>query len=193
MAIPDWDWNGLIPPIRPGTAEDEETNPFTRSPYEVDLEQLVERFLTTTERSVLIRGFLDYRAALHQIGITTGFQWVNGSFVEEVEDWEENPHSPNDIDVVTFYYPPAAEEWQVLPLFYAEETKSRFHVDAQGIRLGIPLTEGIVADIAYYYGLWSHRRKDRAWKGFVQVDLSPGLDDLARQILENECRRMGWT
>lgn len=192
MTIPDWDLSGLIPPIRPGTPEGEETNPFTRSPYEAELEQLVEHFLTTEERSILIRGFLEYRAALHQVGITSGFQWVNGSFVEEVEDWEEDPHSPNDIDVVTFYYPSAAEEWEVLPLFYPEETKSIFHVDAYGIRLGTPLNEGIVADIAYYYGLWSHRRKDRAWKGFVQVDLYPGLDYLARQFLDSECRRRGW-
>ena len=89
--------------------------------------------------------------------------------------------------------PPEAEEWVVLPLFYPDETKERFHVDAHGIRLGIPLSEGIVADIAYYYGLWSHRRKDLAWKGFVQIDLDPGLDDLARQLLEDECRRMRWT
>ena len=54
MTIPDWDWNGLIPPIRPGTPEDEATSPFTRSPYEAELEQLVERFLTTEERSILI-------------------------------------------------------------------------------------------------------------------------------------------
>ena len=61
---------------------------------------------------------------------------MNGSFVEEVEDWEEDPHTPNDIDVVTFYYPSDAEEWKVLPLFYPEETKSKFHVDARGIRPG---------------------------------------------------------
>ena len=132
MTIPDWDWNGLIPPIRPGTPEEEETAPFTRSPYEAELEQLVDRFLVSPERAMLIGGFLDYRAALHQIGITKGFQWVNGSFVEEVEDWEENPHAPNDIDVVTFYYPSDAEEWDVMALFYPNETKSRFNVDAVG-------------------------------------------------------------
>ena len=190
MTIPDWDWNGLIPPIRPGTPEEEAAEPATRSPYDATLEHLVDRFLTSPERAVLIGGFLDYRAALHQIGIIRGFQWVNGSFTEEVEDWAEDPHAPNDIDVVTFYYPSDAEEWNVLPLFYPEETKSKFHVDARGIRLGRPLNEGIVSDIAYYYGLWSHRRKDLAWKGFVQVDLDPAQDGFARQLLDYESRRM---
>ena len=193
MTIPDWDWYGLIPPIRPGTPEDEETKPITRSPYEAELEQLVDRFLISPERAILIEGFLNYRAALHQIGVIRGFQWVNGSFVEEVEDWEEDPHAPNDIDVVTFYYPSDAREWEVFPLFYPKETKSKFHVDARGIRLGMPLNEGVVSDIAYYYGLWSHRRKDQRWKGFVQVDLDPGMDGFARQLLDNETQRMGWT
>lgn len=135
-------------------------------------------------------GFLDYRAALYQVGITRGFQWVNGSFVEEIELSEEDPHVPNDIDVVTFYYPSDAEDWEVDPLFYAPETKNRFHVDARRIRLGTILNEGTVLDIAYYFGLWSHTRIDWLWKGFVHVALDPEQDGFARRLLDHELRTM---
>ena len=66
-------------------------------------------------------------------------------------------------------------------------------MDARGIRLGTWLNEGTVSDIAYYYGLLSHRRKSRAWKGIVHVDLDPGQDDFVRQFLDYETRRRGWT
>ena len=91
MTIPEWDSDGLIPPIRPGTREEDETEPTVRSPYEATVEQLVDRFAISQERAILMLGFLDYRAALYQVGITSGFQWVNGSFMEEIELSEEDP------------------------------------------------------------------------------------------------------
>ena len=92
--------------------------------------------------------------------------------------------------MVTFYYPSDAEDWKVDPLFYPPETKDKFHVDARRIRLGTPLNEGTVLNIAYFYGLWSHTRIDWFWKGFVHVALDPEQDDLARRLLEHELRNM---
>ena len=192
MTIPQWDRNRLIPPIRPDTPEEGGTQPFSRSPYEATLEEFVERFIINHDRAVLIQGFLDYRAALHHEGITRGFQWVNGSFVENVEEWQENAHTPNDIDVITYYYPPGTQNPNVAPLFWPPETKQRFHIDARGVQLGLALDEGTVGDIAYYYGLWSHRTRDQLWKGFVHIDLDPTEDNPALQILEQEVHRRGW-
>ena len=47
-------------------------------------------------------GFLDFRALLHSLGINTGFQWLDGSFMENVELLEQR--APKDIDVVTLSY-----------------------------------------------------------------------------------------
>ena len=188
MTIPEWDRNKLIPPIRPRTTGRDGIESFNRSPYVATLEELVERFAVTQERIVLIRGFLDYRTALHKAGIQRGFQWVNGSFVENVEEREDNPHTPDDIDVVTYFYMPDSKIEKIEPLFSPAETKEKFHVDAHGIELGLPLDQATASYITYWHGMWSHRKRDRMWKGFVQVDLGPTEDPPARKALENETR-----
>ena len=44
-------------------------------------------------------GFLSFRDALQATGLVKGFQWINGSFLENVEEVEER--NPRDIDVVS--------------------------------------------------------------------------------------------
>ena len=95
--LPHWSNAGVLPPVRPnhlGYSPD-------RSPYAVSLLTLVERFSTTPERIKILQGFLQFRACLHELGVTSGFQWLDGSFMEQVELLESR--SPNDIDVVTFF------------------------------------------------------------------------------------------
>ena len=97
--IPQWDSRGLLPPhLGGGTSADR------RSPYRVSLLEMVERFGSTPARRKLMAGFLGFRAALHQAGLTQGFQWVNGSFVTDV--MKRDNKEPQDIDVVTFYHLP---------------------------------------------------------------------------------------
>ena len=81
MTIPEWDRNKVLPPIRPGTMEDEEHLPFGRSPYKATLSEFVERFAVSPHRNRLIRGLLEYREEIHKSGIQRGFQWVDGSFL----------------------------------------------------------------------------------------------------------------
>lgn len=192
MTIPDWDRNKVIPPIRPGTPENEESQPLVRSPYRVTLVNFVERFAITRERITLIEGFLNYREALHQAGIDEGFQWIDGSFVEHVEERSYDPHIPNDIDVVTFCKIPDPVAPGVGQLFEPPTTKLRFHVDAYGVQLDLPLDESTVSYIAYWNGMWPHRRRDRLWKGYIEVDLAPAEDNLARQSLKDEIHRRRW-
>jgi hypothetical protein len=95
-----WNNRGILNPISAPTA-------MKRSPYIVTLSELVECFATTPARCRILKGFLAYRAALHALGLLEGFQWIDGSFVEEIEVLEER--DPNDIDVVTFYKLPSDE------------------------------------------------------------------------------------
>jgi hypothetical protein len=80
VSIPSWGAQGLIPPI-------DVMNPTSanRSPYRASLTDFVLRFSTTPERRGILDGLLRYRSALHGVGLTTGFQWVNGSFLEHIE------------------------------------------------------------------------------------------------------------
>ena len=79
--IPEWTINNVIPAIRPN-AEGHSTD---RSPYEVSVIDLVERFATSPERIEILEGYLNYRKALHDLGLLEGFQWLDGSFCENVE------------------------------------------------------------------------------------------------------------
>jgi hypothetical protein len=181
-AIPAWNNAGVLPPIRPsalGHSKD-------RSPYIVDLTMVFDRFSTSAERRVILNGLLRFRAALHNSGITSGFQWLDGSFLEDIETLENRV--PKDMDVVTFFDLPSGQNQQTLlkhndSLFNQKYAKTSYAVDAYFVVLGQLTDKWQVKNIAYWYSMWSHRR-DGLWKGFVQVDLNPAQDSDARAILQ---------
>lgn len=180
VVIPSWNANGVIPPVSstaPTSAE--------RSPYSVSLNDLILRYATSPKRVQILSGFLRYRRRLHEAGLRMGFQWLNGSFHENVEVNEAR--DPNDIDVVTFYKLPIGFNQQQAALQFADifpksETeqialKRTYFVDAYIVSLGLP-GPLLVQQSAYWYSMWSHRR-DATWKGFLQIDLDPAEDSLA--------------
>ncbi len=173
VAIPAWTARGVIPPVNatsPTTAE--------RSPYTVALPELVLRFGTSTERRRILDGFLRYRKRLHDAGLVSGFQWLDGSFLEDVELLEGR--QPNDLDVVTFFrLPPGTTQSDIQSRAPDAFPRSRgdravfkgvFHVDPYYVHLGAA-SERLVESSTYWYSLWSHRR-DTSWKGYLQVDLA---------------------
>lgn len=180
-SIPVWNSAGVLPPIRPsapGSSPD-------RSPHVVDLAVLFDRFATSPERMAILDGLLRFRADLHAAGITSGFQWLDGSFLEQVEALEGR--APRDMDVVTFLDLPQGLDQRSLAqrqgvLFDQKHVKATYAMDAYFAVLGQPTDQWQVKNIAYWYSLWSHRR-DGLWKGFVQVDLDPSQDSDARAIL----------
>lgn len=181
--LPVWDELGLLPPIRPGA----QTHGRDRSPYLVPLIDVVRRFGTSVERRLILRGLLRFRAGLHGLGLVTGFQWLDGSFFEDVETSRGRP--PQDIDVITFgelgdeviqqaRYDEAPE------LFDHVAAKMNFGVDNFFFDLGAPMGREEIRDLGYWYSMWSHRREDRRWKGFVEVDLGAAGDVEALALLE---------
>lgn len=176
-AIPSWTASGVLPPVNESAPTSR-----TRSPYEVTLDDLVGHFNGTPERKAILAGLLDFRAALHRVGIVRGFQWLDGSFVENVEALEERP--PRDIDVVTFFHAPSGETQESLAerhpvLFNKRETKTRYLVDAYFVQMdaGDPMV--LVSHSTYWYSLWAHRRSGE-WKGYLRIDLAPAKDPAAR-------------
>ncbi len=179
VAIPAWTAEGVLPLIhslQPMAAE--------RSPYVVSLTDYVLRFGDTAERNRVLNGFLRYRAALHNAGVVEGFQWLDGSFLEHIEMTEGRP--PNDIDVVTFYRLPVGVSQAELAqkagaLIQHDAVKKEFSVDAYLVHLGMD-AERLTRQGAYWYSVWSHRR-NRVWKGFVQVSLAAVEDVIATATL----------
>ena len=182
--IPAWNTQGVLPPINLANPTSHD-----RSPYGVTLSEVVRRFGMNAPRRIILDGLLRYRSALQALGLNSGFQWLDGSFVENVEEMEGRP--PNDVDVVTFFnLPPGVTELSIVrqdpdlfPLTRSarQAFKARFHVDAYLERLGQP-SDSIVLQSAYWYSMWSHRR-NAVWKGLLHVSLAPAEDAAARNAL----------
>ncbi len=180
LPIPKWTADGVLPPVDLADPTSD-----VRSPYRVALTDFVLRFASSAARMAIIDGFLGYRSELHAVGLTRGFQWIDGSFLENIETIRSRP--PDDVDVVTFYQLPSGEtQASILArnpgVFDRDQLKARFSVDAFAQDLGSP-SKDLVWWSAYWYGVWSHQRSTLVWKGFVEVDLDPSQDASAHGIL----------
>ena len=180
VAIPDWNSLGLLPPMDPAIPAGSE-----RSPYRVTLTDVVTRFATSPERRLILQGWLNFRSALHNMGLTEGFQWLNGSFMEHVEVLEHRP--PRDMDVVTFLKAPTT----FLPTPKQAEALDHDHVkriyliDSYLIEIDQMDRRNLIRKAAYWYSIWSHRR-NQAWKGYLEVDLNPAFDQQVREWLNQQ-------
>ena len=178
--FPGWDAAGVIPPNNP-----DDPVGAARSPYAISLSDLFARLGNTEPRRDLLEGLLDFRARLRAVGLNQGWQWIDGSFVENVEETAGRP--PDDIDVVTFFQIPDSHTEESLlqdfpELFDTAQVKDRYGIDAYFVTLNQTTVENIVANTAYWHGLWSHTR-DGLWKGYLQIDLNDGDDATARAVL----------
>jgi hypothetical protein len=143
------------------------------TPFLVSVEELVRRFVTSVARLRVLEGFVAFRSRLHALGLTEGFQWIGGGFLEL------RAHEPKDIDVVTFYRKPSewltpgAEERAVRgapEVFTTAGAKAAFACDAYFVDLAHP---SAVRWIVHWCGVHSHQMESRAWKGFLEVPLAP--------------------
>ena len=184
VPVPAWNACGVIPPIN-------EASPTSidRSPYIVSLGDFVLRFGITPERRRILNGLLQFRAEFHRLGLVHGFQWLNGSFLEQIELLENRP--PRDVDIVTFVSIPETfqPDEQDRQLFDHDWVKQRFIVDSYVVELDLPPAE-LIALSTYWYSLWSHRRS-QVWKGYLQIALSPDEDETARTHL-GTCNNLGF-
>ncbi|HLX62339.1 MAG TPA: hypothetical protein VKX17_13765 [Planctomycetota bacterium] len=171
--IPPFDSNSVLPPhLGDPTCGDQV------SPYPCTSQELCERFSTSPERIKILGGFLRLRTELRKCGMTLGFQWLDGSFLEDVENIEAR--EPKDIDVVTFY-------WHADPAFSTNllaafpdlanpgKIRTDYFVDHYVVDAGYH-PAGTVAQTSYWYGLFSHTRPG-VWKGMLRVDLDTQSDD----------------
>jgi hypothetical protein len=180
--IPAFNHSHVLPPFE----GERMTSPHS-SPYPVSASELVQRFAISAPRCVILDGLLRYRAELRSLGFVQGFQWLDGSFVEDVEAREQR--APNDIDVVTFAHAPIAMNKTQInqmmasrpDLFDQERCKEGFHCDTNLVNLTTS-PEWLVTQARYWYGLYSHRR-DGLWKGMLQLPLDSD-DVAARAILD---------
>jgi hypothetical protein len=180
--IPAFNHSHVLPPFLGG----DPTASAAVSPYAVSSVGLVERFGHTVERRRLLAGLFAYRTALASHGFVRGFQWIDGSFVEDVE--HASGRAPDDIDLVTFAHSPSglsSGEISTLlntnpDLFDAKQLKARFGCEGFLVPLD-KSPERLVRRSSYYFNLFSHRRSDYVWKGMLHLPLDS--DDTEAQIM----------
>lgn len=174
MTIPAFDHNHVLPPYMGSPTRSDQL-----SPYPCTTLELVQHFATSPERKKILRGFLEFRKRLRSEGLNdNAFQWLDGSFLEDVETRRGRP--PKDLDLVTVYWG-YDESFQIqlanqFPEFVDPPLcKTTFQVDHY------PLDAShhpnvTVESIRYWALLFSHSR-DGVWKGMLRIDLNTDLVD----------------
>lgn len=177
--IPSHNQSGVLPPFLPGSSP---SKSGSMAPYKVSLLKVAKRFANSSERLKIIQGLVLYRAELYKEGITSGFQWIDGSFVEDVEG--NKGRSPNDIDIITFANRPSAyhndQNWRNFvnkrkDLFLPDLSKTIYKCDAYFVDLSLQ-SEALVNQTKYWFGLFSHQRDTFLWKGMLEVPLDDDQD-----------------
>jgi len=177
--IPAHNQSGVLPPFLPGMLP---TQRSTIAPYKTSLLEVAQRFSNTPTRSEIIKGLISYRSKLHNKGITSGFQWIDGSFVEDVENNQGRP--PKDVDIITFANRPSQYNTLKLwcdfiqkerDLFSPKVNKQNYMCDAYYVDLQIQ-PEALVSQTKYWFGLFSHQRDTFLWKGMLEINLNNADD-----------------
>lgn len=186
--IPAHSHEGVLPPFLPGGTP---TDPGEMAPYRVELSEFIQRFGDTNERKEILEGLVAYRNALRAAGITSGFQWLDGSFVEDCEKVQGRP--PKDIDIITFSSRPEehaeSSAWRTFiqsrpDLFDPDTTKEHFKCDAYFVDLRVNPVH-LVAQTRYWFGLFSHQRDTYLWKGMIEIPFLSEDEDV-EQLLNSE-------
>lgn len=173
MLIPDFDHNLVIPPhLGSPTLQSD------LSPYKCTTLELCQKFSTSPKRIQILKGFLSFREQLNNHGLVQGFQWLDGSFLEDVETRESR--SPNDLDLVTIYWgydiPFQENLFQNFVEFGDSQlSKQNYLLDHYPFDAGYtPIAT--VEQSSYWIQLFSHNR-DAVWKGMLQIGLNTPTDD----------------
>ncbi|MCF7674043.1 MAG: hypothetical protein K9N23_04925 [Akkermansiaceae bacterium] len=177
--IPDFDHNLVLPPHVGSPA-----NRNQLSPYPCTTIDLCEKLGNSLERRAILGNFLDFRERLRSTGLTNGFQWLDGSFLEDVETRLGRP--PADLDVVTVYWGyDMTFQSTVLAAFpeFASPrlAKEAFSIDHYPFDAGFA-PERTVEFSRYWALLFSHNRLG-VWKGMLKIDLDTPVDDTAARNL----------
>ncbi|MGV0921850.1 DUF6932 family protein [Empedobacter falsenii] len=182
--IPDFDHNHVTPPHIGDPRKEEDISPY----YSNTLE-FVTKFGTSIERVDILKKFLEFRQKLSEYGFTNGYQWLDGSFTENIEILENR--APRDLDIITLYDQPIFTNDQILNIsnnfksfFDSEISKREYKLDHYPFNY-TNNPDFTVKYTTYWIQLFSHNRLG-VWKGIIKVDLNtPEIDQQAIEYLTN--------
>lgn len=171
--IPNFDHNNVIPPHLGNPTLKEHL-----SPYNCTTLELCRTFATSKERIEILKGLLLFRKKMNDLGIKQGFQWLDGSFIENIEVSENR--APRDLDLVTFFGG-LTNELQEKILFEFSEfvnpliSKEKYKIDHYPFDYCLS-PEVTVELTRYWIQLFTHNRLN-IWKGILRLELNtPDID-----------------
>jgi hypothetical protein len=109
------------------------------------------------------------------LNITSGFQLIDGSFVENCE--AIRGRAPSDVDIVTFaslnIAPSKIQNLLLsnLDVFDPHQSKATYKCDAYFVQLDISNPQLVAANSFYWFGLFSHQRASSLWKGMLRISI----------------------
>lgn len=166
--IPPFDHNNVLPPY----LGDDPTKLYAMSPYKTDILEFCRYFAFSRERIEILKGFVKFRLECLRFGASHGFQWIDGSFIENIE--KSDKRSPRDIDVVTFVFSLTQDQQQLIfqefkPFYNAKSSKQIYNVDHYLVVADVnPMVT--INSVKYWNQLFGHNRKG-VWKGMVELPL----------------------
>lgn len=173
-----WNEQGFIPPVL-------DRNPAGkfRSPYSISLLDFYNLFsCISAERLQLLNNFLQYREHLHTAGVVNGEQWINGSFLINIE--KIDGRAPRDIDIVTFIYSYDSQNEEKISDFMQSDIADSLKIDAYYLDYQGESPEVVIAQTTYWHSLWSQMRgNDGQWKGYLKINMNPQEDQDLRNYL----------
>ena len=173
MPIPDFNYNNVIPPHKGNP-----TDISHLSPYHCTILELCHKFATSADIIEILKGLVHFRLKLNANGILYGFQWLDGSFLENIEKIESR--SPRDLDIVTFYGGLSEQEQVIIhqnfPEFiFSRKSKENFKLDHYPVDYTFN-PEVTVERTRYWIQLFTHNRNG-VWKGMLRLSLNTPIDD----------------
>ncbi|MDD2435806.1 MAG: hypothetical protein PHO63_06125 [Bacilli bacterium] len=171
--IPEFNHNNVIPPHLGNPTQPQEV-----SPYECSIVEFCEHFATNPERIEILKGFVNFRIQMIQNGVVKGYQWIDGSFSENIE--ESEGRTPNDIDVVTFSRGLTKDLFSIFEINFPEFispsiSKDKYKVDHYPVPYDLN-PEFTVECTRYWCQLFSHNRNG-VWKGMIKLPLYSTLEE----------------
>jgi len=172
--IPAFDHNSVLPPHLGDPREMHHLSPYTCTIIDI-----VNRFATSKARVDILTSFINFRNKIRNAGVAkNAFQWIDGSFVEDIESLEAR--DPRDIDVLTVYfgYDPLFihNVVTVLPEFRDPQlSKDNFSVDHYPLDISNHPYDTYLY-VKYWTMLFTHNSAG-IWKGILQIELDTQTDD----------------
>lgn len=173
MPIPNFDHNNVLPPHL--------GNPTDRShlsPYQCTILELCHKFSTSPERIEILKGLIIFRQKMLANGLIMGFQWLDGSFLENIEVSERR--TPRDLDIVTFFGGLTPTNQATIRATFPEFAnpvlaKATYKLDHYPVDYSYS-PDVTVEMTRYWIQLFTHNRHS-VWKGILRLSLNTPIDD----------------